>query len=410
MAIVKPFKIVRPARDKANLVVTRSYHAYSAEELKMRLSYNPYSFLHIINPGFKFDKEISGLKRFKLVRNRYQEFKDEGFYVQDEQPAFMLYKKITRTHTFIGIIGATSVKDYENNRIKVHENTLEHKEDLFKNYLNTVGFNAEPVLLTYPDNETLAKSFKQIMNSRPEYEFSTTDRATHHLWLINDRSLITQIADEFSKMKSLYIADGHHRCASSALLAQDYKKDGQFVEGISQNHFMSFLIPESNLKIYEFYRLIEDLNGLSKDAFLMELDEHFRIENRGHQLYKPTTKHHFSMYLEGEFYSLYLRKTDCNFDNALEELDTQILYNLVLKPILNIIDLRNDKRIDYLPGTKDAYELKDTVDNGHFKVAFGMLPITVAQMKKIADEGLKMPPKSTYIEPKLRSGLTIYEF
>ena len=410
MATVQPFKIVRPTRDKANLVVSRSYHAYSDEELKLRLSYNPYSFLHIINPGFKFEKEISGEKRFKLVRNRYQEFKDEHFFIQEKKPAFMLYKIMTRTHTFTGIIGAVSVQDYEENIIKVHENTLEKKEELFKNYLNTVGFNAEPVLITYPDNNTLDITFSEIMKTRPEYEFSTTDRVDHHLWLINDDEITQKITAEFAKMDSLYIADGHHRSASSSLLAKDYKKNGEFIEGVSQNHFMSFLIPESNLQIFEFYRLIEDLNGLSKDEFLMDLDEHFRIENRGHHLYKPTKQHHFSMYLDGEFYSLYLRKTEYDFENTLDELDAQILYNLILKPILNIVDLRNNKRIDYLSGTKDVMQLKETVDSGKFKVAFGMLPITVTKMKQIADEGLKMPPKSTYIRPKLRSGLTIYEF
>ena len=410
MSSVTPFKIVRPARDKANLVVSRSYHAYSDEELKLRLSYNPYSFLHILNPGFKFEKEVTGEQRFKLVGNRYQEFKDEHFFKQEDKPAFMLYKMMTRTHTFCGIIGATSVKDYEENIIKVHEDTIERKEELFKNYLNTVGFNAEPVLLTYPDNNTLEDLFSSVMKSRPEYEFSTTDRVDHHLWLINDDETIAQITEEFKSIDRLYIADGHHRSASSALLAKDYKRDGEFVDGVTQNNFMSFLIPESNLKIYEFYRLIEDLNGLSKDEFLIVLDEHFRIENRGINAYKPSKKHHFSMYLDGEFYSLYLRKSGYNFKNKLEELDAQILYDLILKPILNIQDLRNNKRIDYLPGIKDSIQLKEKVDSGKFKVAFGMLPIDVEMMKEIAAAGLKMPPKSTYIRPKLRSGLTIYEF
>ena len=196
MSSVTPFKIVRPARDRANLVVSRSYHAYSDEELNQRLNYNPYSFLHILNPGFKFEKEVIGEQRFKLVRNRYQEFKDEDFFKQEEKPAFMLYKMMTRTHTFCGIIAATSVKDYEENVIKVHEDTIERKEELFKNYLNTVGFNAEPVLLTYPDNNTLENLFSSVMENRPEYEFSTTDRVDHHLWLINDDDTIAQITEE----------------------------------------------------------------------------------------------------------------------------------------------------------------------------------------------------------------------
>lgn len=411
MAIVKPFKGVRPSRDKANLVVSRSYHIYTEKELEARLDYNPYSFLHIINPGYKYQKEISGELRFKLVKNRYDEFKDERFFIKDEKPAYYLYKKVTREHTFCGIIGASSVEDYKNNVIKKHEETIAYKEELFKEYLKTVGFNAEPVLLTYPDNDVLATLYKEIMSIRPEYEFSTTDKVSHYLWYIDKPENIKIIQEQFQAMEALYIADGHHRSASSALLADDLKSTNEHHTGEEDYNFcMSYLIPESNLKIYEFYRLIKDLNGHSKDDLLLRLDEFFRIENRGVQQYKPSKKHHFSMYLDGEFYSLYLRKSLYNFSNSLEELDAQILYDLVLNPILGINDLRNDSRIDYFPGTKDAIALKEKMDTQGFELAFGMVPITIEEMKNIADEGLKMPPKSTYIEPKLRSGLTIYEF
>lgn len=405
MASVQPFKAVRPTRDKANLVVSRSYHIYDKEGLEFRLKNNPYSFLQILNPGYKFAQEISTKKEFNLVRNRYREFKDEHFFIQDDVPKYYLYKKVTRTHTFVGIIGATSVDDYNNNVIKIHEKTLEKRELLFKEYIDTVGFNAEPVLLTYPKNNTLDDLFSDIMEDRPEYEFSTTDRISHFLWLIDDVEHIATIKREFSKIDSLYIADGHHRTASSALLANDYPNPDA-----SQKHFMSCLIPESDLKIYEFYRLIKDLNELSKKDFLIQLDAIFTIENCGLQPRKLSAQHHFSMYLDGQFYILHLRSNFLKFENALEALDAQILYKLVLNPILGITDLRNEKRLDYLPGTKDMIELKQQVDTEGFKVAFGMLPINVAQMKQIADEGLTMPPKSTYIEPKLRSGLTIYEF
>ncbi|NQY28393.1 MAG: DUF1015 domain-containing protein [Flavobacteriaceae bacterium] len=405
MASVQPFKAVRPTRDKANLVVSRSYHIYDKEGLEFRLKNNPYSFLQILNPGYKFAQEITTKKEFNLVRNRYLEFKDEQFFVQDETPKFYLYKMVTRTDTFIGIIGATSVEDYENNVIKIHEKTLEKREQLFKEYIDTVGFNAEPVLLTYPKNETLDNLFNVIMEDRPEYEFSTTDRISHFLWLIDDAIQIATIQSEFKNIDSLYIADGHHRSASSALLAKDYT-----TENASQKYFMSCLIPETDLKIYEFYRLIKDLNGLSKKEFLIQLDTVFTIENCGLQPQQLTNQHHFSMYLDGEFYTLHLRSPFLTFENTLEALDTQILYKLVLNPILGVTDLRNEKRLDYFPGTKDLVELKQQIDSNKFKVAFGMLPINVAQMKQIADEGLTMPPKSTYIEPKLRSGLTIYEF
>jgi len=405
MASVQPFKAVRPTRDKANLVVSRSYHIYDKEGLEFRLKNNPYSFLQILNPGYKFAQEITTQKEFNLVRNRYLEFKDEQFFVQDETPKFYLYKMVTRTDTFIGIVGATAVEDYENNVIKIHEKTLEKRELLFKEYIDTVGFNAEPVLLTYPKNNKLDSLFNSIMEERPEYEFSTTDRISHFVWLIDDVKQINTIQSEFKNVASLYIADGHHRSASSALLAKDYNSTNA-----SQKYFMSCLIPESDLKIYEFYRLVKDLNGLSKKEFLIQLDAIFTIENCGLQPQQLKNQHHFSMYLDGEFYTLHLRSPFLKFENALEALDTQILYKLVLNPILGITDVRNEKRLDYFPGTKDLVELKQQIDSKEFQVAFGMLPINVSQMKQIADEGLTMPPKSTYIEPKLRSGLTIYEF
>jgi len=405
MASVQPFKAVRPTRDKANLVVSRSYHIYNKEGLEFRLNNNPYSFLQILNPGYKFAQEITTKKEFNLVRNRYLEFKEEQFFVQDETPKFYLYKMVTRTDTFIGIIGATSVEDYENNVVKIHEKTLEKRELLFKEYIDTVGFNAEPVLLTYPKNNTLDSLFSNIMEERPEYEFSTTDRISHFVWLIDDAQQINTIQSEFEGINSLYIADGHHRSASSALLAKDYT-----TANASQKYFMSCLIPESDLKIYEFYRLVKDLNGLSKKEFLIQLDAIFTIENCGLQPQQLKNQHHFSMYLDEEFYTLHLRSPFLTFENALEALDTQILYKLVLNPILGITDVRNEKRLDYFPGTKDLVELKQQIDSKEFQVAFGMLPINVSQMKQIADEGLTMPPKSTYIEPKLRSGLTIYEF
>ena len=222
---------------------------------------------------------------------------------------------------------------------------------------------------------------------------------------------IDVIKKAFSKIDGLYIADGHHRSASSTLLCDDLKKENKNHTGQeSYNYFMSFLIAEEELKIHEFNRLIKDLNGLSKETFLIKLDELFRIENRGQMPYKPTKKHHFSMYLDGEFYSLYLREMDANFKTSLDSLDAQILYKTILNPILGIKDLRKDTRISYSSGKKDFIYSKSVVDTGEFKVAFGMLPATIDQIKNIADEGLTMPPKSTYIEPKLRSGVAIYEF
>lgn len=277
--------------------------------------------------------------------------------------------------------------------------------------MKTVGFNAEPVLITYPDHDALATIIETVMKDRAEYEFTTTYRDTHYLWNIDEPTMVRQVADIFAEMDTLYIADGHHRSSSSYLLSEVLTSENKNHTGKeAYNYFMSFLIPESDLKIYEFNRIIKDLNGLSKEEFLIALDAIFRIENRGEEYYKPSKKHHFSMYLDGQFYSLYLRKNNYQISNALDALDTQILFETVLKPILGIVDLRNDYRIEYSHGKNDLVHVKTLVDKGEFKVGFGLVPTHIDELKQIANEGLKMPPKSTYIEPKLRSGVTIYEF
>ena len=412
MPKIIPFKAVRPTRDKVSLVASRSYQTYTQEEREARLDYNPFSFLHVVNPGYKYDREITGVERYGLVRNRYLEFKEDGIFVQDEKPSYYIYKIVDRHHQeFNGIIAAASAKDYETNHIKKHENTLEFRETIFKDYLKTVGFNAEPVLLTYPDNPKIESVILDIQKERAEFEFTTTFRDTHYLWILNDEAMIEIIQKEFESMASIYIADGHHRSASSYLLYKDLKAEDDTHSGDEPyNFFMSYLIPESDLKIHEFNRLVTDLNGLGKEEFLIKLDTKFRIENRGHMPYRPSKKHHFSMYLDGEFYSLYLRKSLYNFTNSLEALDSQLLYDTILNPILGVSDLRNDQRIGYINGKKDVVSIKESVDNGDYQVAFGMVPIVVEELKHIADEGLRMPPKSTFIEPKLRSGVTIYEF
>lgn len=411
MAKIHPFKAVRPPRDKAGLVASRPYEDYSKGELTAQLEYNPYTFLHIINPGYKFQHEITGEKRFQMVKNRYLEFKEENVLIKEQRACYYFYKIITRSHTFRGIIAAASVEDYEKNHIKKHEDTLSYREILFKEYLKVVGFNTEPVLLTYPDSPVINDIFTSILETVPEYEFSTHNKETHYLWKIDDNEVIDKIKTEFEQMPVLYIADGHHRSSSSYLLAKESREANPRHTGEEPyNFFMSFLIPESELKIYEFSRLITDLNGLSKEEFLMQLDQWFRLENRGKEVYYPSKKHHFNMYLDGEFYSLYLRKTNYTFTNSLSSLDTYILYEKILKPVLGISDLRSDNRIAYIHGKNDLVELKSKVDTGNFAVGFGMLPLNIQEIKQVADEGLTMPPKSTYIEPKLRSGLTIYEF
>ena len=412
MAHIIPFRAVRPTRDKVSLVAARSYQSYTKDQLESRLRDNPFSFLHIINPGYKYDKEISGEARYKLVRNRYLEFIEDGIFTRDDTACYYVYKIVDRDkQVFNGIVAATSAIDYENDVIKKHEDTIEHREIIFKDYLKTVGFNAEPVLLTYPDNAVIAKIIEETQKERAEFEFTTTYRDTHFLWKVEDEFTVNSIQEEFKKMKTVYIADGHHRSASSYLLYKELKATNPEHKGDEDyNYFMSYLLPESDLKIHEFNRMVKDLNGLSKEEFLIHLDTLYRIENRGKMPYKPSKKHHFSMYLDGEFYSLYLRKTIYEIKNSLDALDAQLLYKTILQPILGIKDLRTDDRISYINGKRDIVNMKDSVDSGLYAVGFGMVPVDMEEMKKIADDGLKMPPKSTFIEPKLRSGVTIYEF
>ncbi|AWX46358.1 Glutamate dehydrogenase (NADP(+)) [Flagellimonas maritima] len=410
MARIEPFKAIRPAKDKVSFVASRSYEEYSKNELKAVLKYNPFSFLHIINPGFKFEKNITGEERFKLVHNRYLEFLEDNIFTKDEEGCFYLYQIIKRDFKTLGFFCACSILDYQKDVIKKHEDTIQRREQLFANYLDTVGFNAEPVLMTYADDESIKNILKNEAEKEPEYNFTTRDKVNHKLWKIASKDIIEKLKTAFHDLDALYIADGHHRSASSNLLAEKMKDKNKLHTGDeSYNFFMTYLIPESEIRIYEFNRMVRDLNGLTTNEFLIKLDTYFRIEKKKDGLYRPTQKHHFSMYLDGEFYSLYLRKTVYKFTDALSELDTQILYKTILEPILGIHDLRNDKRISYGYGKHNIIKMKDSIDNGEFEVGFSLVPININEIKAIADAGLVMPPKSTYIEPKLRSGMAIYE-
>lgn len=410
MAIIKPFKATRPTRDKAALATSRSYEQYSKKELKAQLAFNPFSFLHIIKPGYEEQPKLQGEDRFKLIHETYENFKKEGIYLKDKKSQFYLHEESFGSDTFWGIIAAAHVKDYQNNIIKKHEDTLKSREELFGNYLAITGFNAEPVLLTYPESNYLNRVYRKYSQKRAEFEFSTQNKRLHKLWIINDDLDIYNIENEFNKMNAIYIADGHHRTASSNFLANKCKAENPKHTGEENyNYFMTYLISETNLKISAFDRLITDLNGHTKNEFLKKLSILYHIENKGSKMYQPSKKHHFSMFLDGNYYSLHLKKTDYPIHNALSDLDTHIIHKTILKPILGIEDLKTDARIKCFPVIQNKTQLKKEVQSGKYQVGFGLFPVSINQLKAVVNEGLRMPPKSTYIEPKLRSGLTIFE-
>ena len=405
MSKIIPFKAVRPASDKVALVSCRNYDDYSAAELAAWLNFNPYSFLHVINPAFANVQKISLDKRFKGVALKYQDFKNEHIFVQEESPVFYVYDIESKKQKFTGIIAGTSVEDYKKGVIKKHEDTLQYRVELFKDYLHQTRFNTEPVLITYPDSVELNTWIQIKKQSEPLYSFTTTNKEKHTIWKIDTQSDINWLTTHFEHIPNLYIADGHHRSASAELL---YEED-KHLKNENLRYFMSFLIPESNVKIYEYNRIIRDLNGFSKEEFIKKLEDNFIIKNKEQELWKPQDKFEFGMYLDGNFYALLYKFNNNDKNQVLNTLDAQILYDKVLYPILGIEDLRNDERIDYISGKQPITAIKEVVDEGEFEVGFMLYPSNINEIKAFADNDLIMPPKSTYIEPKFRSGLVIYE-
>lgn len=409
MIDIRPFKAIRPTRDKVSLVASRSYLSYSEETLIEKLENNPYTFLHIINPDYSEKQaEIKGKEKYRLVKNKFFDFQEEGVFIKDEKPTLYLYQQQKGEIVFTGIICASSIDDYLNGKIKIHEQTIAHREEMFKDYLDITGFNAEPVLLTYPDQNGVSEVFDSYLTERPEYEFTTTNRSIHRLWLIQDEGDIKRLKDIFSNVEALYIADGHHRSASSALLCKKRRsKNLSYTETESFNFFMSYLIPESQLRIFNFNRIIKDLNGLSTEKFINAISSTYEMTKKEGS-FTPSIKDEIGMYLEGNWYSLIAKESSFNRSHSVEKLDSSILSNNILSPILRIHDLRTDKRVSFIDGTLGEEALEKAIDSKEYAVAFLLKPIGVQQLKEVADARESMPPKSTYIEPKLRSGLLIY--
>ena len=395
MAIVKPFQAIRPTRDKVGLFATRTYLSYSEAGLVEKLNNNPYTFLQIINPDYKNIKKEKGLEKFKLIKNKFREFFDKKIIIKDSKQSFYIYQQYKGNQKFEGIIGAVSVNDYKNGIIKKHEKTLVKREELFTKYLSSTGFNADPVLLSYKTNNKINKLINNCTNKRAEYEFTTSNKVLHKLWVISSKDVLLKISESFNKINSLYIADGHHRTASSARLSQNN----------NSKYFMSLLIDEDQLNIFSFNRIVKNINTLILKDFLLKLEEKFHITKKENDYY-PVIDKEISMYLEKSFYSLTPRKNSFN-DNLVSKLSPSILSNNILKNILNLDD--NNKDIEYINGKIELDKIKSICDNSKNSIAFILKPISINIIKEIANKNLIMPPKSTYIEPKLRSGVTIYE-
>ena len=400
MANIQPFKAIRPTRDKANLVATRSYLSYSKETLDEKLKNNPYTFLHIIKPEYLGTNKKISSKRYQKVKEKFIQFQKKGIYKKDTKNSFYLYQQNNNRNLFEGIIAATSIKDYNDGVIKKHELTLNKREKMFKAYLEKTSFNAEPVLISHASNININNIIKKYKSLRAEYEFATTNKSIHKLWVINDHKDCLILINAFKKIKNLYIADGHHRSASSALLAKTCKK-------INSNYFMSYLIDENQLNIINFNRLIKHTNNFTKDELITQIEKSFYIKEINKNEFTPNAKNQIAMYISGCWYSLELKKSLISND-CVDKLDPAILSNKILAPILNITDERVDKNISFESGATPLSELIKKVDSGEFAIAFILKPITISAIKEVADNNKFMPPKSTYIEPKLRSGLTIY--
>jgi uncharacterized protein (DUF1015 family) len=409
MAVIKPIQGVRPVRDKAHLVVSRALYTYKKHFLQAKMEENPFTFLHVIQPEQEENATTKpySLERFKLVGKKYNDFKKEKILVKDTKPAFYIYCQLKNKDRYIGIIGGSSVDDYNKGLIKIHEQTITKREEVFTQYLEVCGFNAEPVLLTYNDSPAIEKIIEKYAKQRAEYEFTTSDRITHLLWPVFDSSDIQKIIAAFKKVPSVYIADGHHRSSSSALLAAKVNRKGK-KEGM-HNYCLAFFVAKSHLHIYDFNRLVRELNGFSVKEFLKKISPYFDISSVDLKNAKPAKKHHFSFYCEGKWYLLKLKKGLIKTKDPLSNLDALILNQFILEPVLNIKDLKTDNRISFMGGQKGMPGLQALVDSGKYKAAFALYPVKGEELMHIADAGQIMPPKSTYIEPKLRSGLIIQE-
>lgn len=413
MAVIKPFKGIRPPKNLVEKVESRPYDVLDSEEARAEAGDNEMSLYHIIKPDIDFEpgtSEYDARVYDKAVEN-FNKFQSNGWLVQDDKEQYYIYAQTMNGKTQYGLVVGAYVNDYLEGNIKKHELTRRDKEEDRMKHVRINNANIEPVFFAYPDNKELDTLIMRYAATEPEYDFiAPVDGFRHQFWVISDDNDIKLITDEFAKMPSLYIADGHHRSAAAALVGAEKAKQNPAHKGDEEyNYFMAVCFQASQLTILDYNRVVKDLNGLSSEEFLEALSKNFTVECKGEDNYKPGKLHEFSLYLDGKWYSLVAKDGTYDNTNPIGVLDVDISSRLILDEILGIKDLRSDKRIDFVGGLRGLGELKRRVDNGEMRMALALYPVTMQQIMDIADSGNIMPPKATWFEPKLRSGLVIHK-
>ena len=412
MAIIKPFRGVRPPRKFVSEVASRPYDVLNSEEARAEAVGNEKSLYRIIKPEIDFPvgKDEHDDDVYEKALENFEMFQREGWLVQDEDEMYYIYAQTMNDKTQYGLVVCAHVDDYMSGKIKKHELTRKDKEEDRMRHVRVNNANIEPVFYSYPENEEINKIVEKVIEQKAEYDFVSVDGVGHHFWLIDDKSDIDKITEVFATFPAMYIADGHHRSAAAALVGAEKAKQNPNHTGKEEyNYFMAVCFPDNQLTIIDYNRVVKDLNGLTPDELLQKLEKNFEIEPTGSEIMKPKALHNFSIYVDGKGYNLTAKQGTYNDDDPIEQLDVTITSNLILDEILGIKDLRTDTRIDFVGGIRGLGELKRRVDSGEMAFAMALYPVSMKQLMTIADTGNIMPPKTTWFEPKLRSGLVIHK-